>query len=247
MNQNKTTTEQPVQLNQLTDRSTGIHLTPAIYFISGIDTDIGKTYATAWLAQQLIQQDKRVITQKLVQTGCDGMAEDILRHRHLTQMPLTPEDQQGLTAPVVLPYPCSPHLASQLCNTPIDLDSITAATEQLASRYPVVLIEGAGGLMVPLGSQTLCIDYLQQQGYPVILVTSGRLGSLNHTLLSLLALQQYQIELYALVFNAIHDHRDSLIANDSRRYLHNYLKQHFPNAHWWQMPVMTAQDTDTKG
>jgi cobyric acid synthase len=72
----------------------------------------------------------------------------------------------------------------------VDGDVVSdTATQELAAQYEIVLVEGAGGLMVPLTENLLTIDYIQQQAYPVILVTSGRLGSINHTLLSFAALK----------------------------------------------------------
>lgn len=205
-----------------------------IYFISGIDTDIGKTIATGFLAKQLLDQGVNIITQKLVQTGNHGFSEDIAKHR-LMMAKHFPEDKNGLTAPQIFSYPASPHLATKLDNKVLDLIAIESATEQLAEKYDVVLLEGAGGLMVPLTKSLLTIDYLKEKQYPVILVTSGRLGSINHTLLSLFALQQYGLFLHTLVFNAVHDSKDQIIAQDTRQYLQQYLAQHFPQSAWIEL------------
>lgn len=88
--------------------------------VSGIDTDIGKSVATGLMARSLSLLGYSVITQKLVQTGCRGVAEDILRHRQLMGVDLLPEDQSGLTCPYVFSKPCSPHLAAELEGTVID-------------------------------------------------------------------------------------------------------------------------------
>ncbi|TXJ08999.1 MAG: ATP-dependent dethiobiotin synthetase BioD [Acinetobacter sp.] len=205
-----------------------------IYFISGIDTDIGKTVATGVLARQLLDDGVNVITQKLVQTGNEDFSEDIARHRQIMNKCFL-EDEQGLTAPQVFSYPASPHLAARLKQKTLDLTKIQQATEQLAENYDVVLLEGAGGLCVPLTEDLLSIDYIQQQQYPVILVTSGRLGSINHTLLSLNTLKQYGVTLYAVVFNAIHDAKDQVIAYDTRAYLQRYLTKNFPQTQWIEL------------
>ena len=81
--------------------------------------------------------------------------------------------------PEIFSYPCSPHLASRIDGRPIDFDKIERATEELSRRYDVVLLEGAGGLMVPLTDELLTIDYIAQKGYPLLFVTSGKLGSIN--------------------------------------------------------------------
>lgn len=218
-------------------------LEKGIYFISGIDTDIGKTVGTGILARELMAQGRAVITQKMVQTGCEFLSEDIEEHRRwmgLAEDERFLEDKEGLTAPQIFAYPASPHLATKLENKSLDLALIEQATQVLAERYEVVLLEGAGGLMVPLTEELLCIDYVATKGYPSILVTSGRLGSINHTLLSLHALRQYQITLHGLIYNAHHDSEDSLIAMDTQRYLQDYLQKHFPAAQFYVVPGQKA-------
>ncbi len=85
-----------------------------IYFISGIDTNIGKSIATGWLAGQLLNQNVKVITQKLVQTGNKEYSEDIELHRKIMKIEMLPEDISKLTAPVIFSYPSSPHLAAKI-------------------------------------------------------------------------------------------------------------------------------------
>lgn len=213
-----------------------------VYFVSGIDTDIGKTVATGVLAKQLLQQGKSVITQKPVQTGCQNIADDIAVHRKIMGIPMQEADKQRLTMPEIFSYPASPHLAARLDGRTLDLDKIRAATQQLAAQYEIVLVEGAGGLMVPLTENLLTIDYIQQQAYPVILVSSGRLGSINHTLLSFSALKQYGIQLHSLIFNHIHDSKDETIACDTLEYLKGRLKDEFPEAKWQELAKTEVSD-----
>ena len=166
-----------------------------VFFVSGIDTNIGKSYATAYLAHLWNKQGCRTITQKFIQTGNpEGYSEDIELHRRLMGMEYLPEDEQGLTKPEIFSYPASPHLASRIDNRAIDFDKIKHATEVLSERYDAVLVEGAGGLMVPLTEDNLTIDYVQESGYPLVFVTSGRLGSINHTLLSFEAIERRGIK-----------------------------------------------------
>lgn len=214
-----------------------------IYVVTGIDTDIGKTIATGTLAKALQQQHRAVITQKMIQTGAHGHSPDIETHRHLMQINSDPPDLARLTAPIVLDYPASPHLAAQLSGQPVELDLIRQASHQLAEKYDVVLLEGAGGLMVPLQPQYLIIDYIAEQGYPVILVTSGRLGSINHTLLSLLAIRHYGLRLFAVIYNQQDDALDPVISADTARYLRDHVQQHFLQAHWLTLPVLDQSAT----
>ena len=211
-----------------------------IYFVSGIDTDAGKSYCTAWLALQFMAQGKRVITQKLVQTGNVGHSEDIDLHRRLMGTGYLPEDHEGLTMPEIYSYPCSPHLAARIDNRPINLERITAATRELAQRYDVVLVEGAGGLMVPLQENYLTIDYLKEQGYPLVFVTSGKLGSINHTLLSFEAIQRRNIAMSHLLYNLYPPVEDTTIQEDTLSYLQHWLALHSPQTEFLQVPVMSS-------
>ena len=164
-----------------------------VLFISGIDTNVGKTVATGMIAKALAKAGKKVITQKMIQTGCEHVSEDIEAHRQIQGIPFTDEDTRGLTCPYIFTYPCSPHMAAAKDGKCIDLDTITQATRRLRETYEYVLLEGAGGLMVPNDMESLTIDYVKEQAYPLILVTSGKLGSINHTLLSLYACERYGI------------------------------------------------------
>lgn len=208
-----------------------------IYFVSGIDTDIGKSYATGWLAKTYQDQGQRVITQKFVQTGCDtDISEDIVRHRQLMGCGFFPEDDNRLTMPEMFTYPCSPHMAAVIDQREIDFGKIERATKILDERYDVVLLEGAGGLMVPLTERYLTIDYIQDHAYPLILVTSGKLGSINQTLLSLEAIQRRNIPLKALIYNA-YPMIDARIEAETATYLKTVLCRDFPLADFLHLPI----------
>ena len=209
-----------------------------VYFISGIDTGIGKTYTTGYLAKLWNGQGQKTITQKLIQTGNTDISEDIEQHREIMGMGWFPEDQSKLTMPEIFTYPASPHLATQIDGREIDFQKIADATQQLAEKYDLVLLEGAGGLMVPLTTDLLTIDYIAEKKFSVILVSSGRLGSINHTLLSLEALKIRGLELYALAYNLNDELQDALISQDTAAYLKAYLAQHFPKALWIDIPVL---------
>lgn len=206
--------------------------------ISGVDTDAGKSIATGWWAKQLMAAGKRVITQKLVQTGNTELSEDILRHREMMGIPLLPEDETRLTMPEIYSYPCSPHLAAKIDQRPLDLDKITAATAELNARYDEVLLECAGGLMVPLTEDLLTIDYLQAQGHPIIFVTGGVLGSISHTLLAFEALKHRHLRLSRIIYNRFPGRNDLIIDNESCDFLRRKAAQLFPEAEWLELPVL---------
>ncbi|MDJ0624134.1 MAG: dethiobiotin synthase [Desulfocapsaceae bacterium] len=193
-----------------------------IICITGIDTDIGKSIVTGLLAKFLVQQGYRVITQKICQTGCTGVSEDILLHRKIMGIELTEADTSGLTCPYIFPEPCSPHLAAALEQQTIDLSYVTACTRRLAANYDIVLLEGVGGLMVPLTPQVILIDYLKKFDYKHVLVSSGRLGSINHTLSALEILKNREISLLGIAYNLFGETAE-VITKDTRKVLKKYL------------------------
>ncbi len=211
-----------------------------VYFVSGIDTDAGKSYCTAYLAKKLNEQGIKTITQKFIQTGNVGRSEDIELHRKIMGCGMLPEDLDFTTAPEIFSYPASPLLASQIDGRSIDFDKINACTDRLAEKYDAVLLEGAGGLMVPLTENMLTIDFIKQSGYPLIFVTSGKLGSVSHTLLSLEAVAARQIPLHSVMYNNYPENPDKTILNDTRIYLQKYVAENFPQTQWLEVPVMSG-------
>ncbi len=197
-----------------------------VIFISGIDTNVGKTIATGILAKQLMAQGFSVITQKMIQTGCRKIAEDLLVHRKIQDIALTEDDFNGITCPYLFEYPCSPHLAARREECVIEAKKIEKSTALLAEKYDYVLLEGAGGLMVPYNEYETILDYVQTQNYPLVLVTSGKLGSINHTLLSLEACKTRNIQVLRVLYNRYPEY-DPIISEETQFYLKNYLTRHF--------------------
>lgn len=202
---------------------------PSALFITGIDTDAGKSYATGWLANYINSHGGNAMTMKFVQTGNVDFSEDIEVHRRIMGIDPVEADLQHLTAPEIFSYPCSPDLAARIDGREIDFDKIDAAVTKLSEQYSTILIEGAGGLMVPLRGEYLTIDYIHEHRLPVVLVTNGSLGSISHTLLALSAIKQYGIDLWALIYNSYFDY-DKIITEDTRNYIKGWLENHFPEA-----------------
>ncbi len=201
-----------------------------IIFVSGTDTDAGKSYATGWLAAQIAREGDTVATMKFVQTGNVGRSEDIEIHRRLMGVDSIPEDELGITAPEIYSYPASPSLAAKIDGRPVDLRKIENCMERLAGAYDTLLVEGAGGLMVPLDYEgTLTIDFPLANNLPVALVTNGKLGSINHTILAIEAIRARGMRLHSLLYNTHFDY-DPVIAADSLEYMKMYVGKYFPDA-----------------
>ena len=176
-------------------------LTGRVYFVSGIDTGIGKTVVTGLMARSLRARGVDAITVKMVQTGNDGFSEDLDAHRAMCGLGRLPEDEQGLTAPQIFRFPSSPLLAARLEGRAVDLARIAVAVKTCAANREVVLVESAGGLCVPLTDEMQSVDFAAAQGWPLVLVTCGRLGSVNHTILSLEAAKARGMAVAGVVYN----------------------------------------------
>lgn len=206
-------------------------------FVTGIDTDAGKSYATGWLANQIAATGRSVMTQKFVQTGNEGRSEDIELHRRIMHRDVAAEEY-ALTAPMIFTYPSSPHLAARVDGREVDIKAIDEARKTLEERYDTLLVEGAGGMMVPLTERYLTIDYITDRRLDVALVTNAKLGSISHTLLALEAIERRGLNLRYLLYNT-HFDTDPVIAPETRSYIRNYVAEHFPAAEWLDVPSIT--------
>ena len=117
-----------------------------VFFVSGIDTGVGKTRTTGLMARSLTAAGRDVITVKFVQTGNDGFSEDIAVHRAICGGVRFPEDDAGLTAPQIFRFPSSPLLAAAMEDRVVDVPAITDAVRRCAASHEIVLVESAGGL-----------------------------------------------------------------------------------------------------
>lgn len=206
-------------------------------FVTGIDTDAGKSYATGWLANQIAATGRSVMTQKFVQTGNEGRSEDIELHRRIMHRDMAAEEY-ALTAPMIFTYPSSPHLAARVDGREVDIKAIDEARKTLEERYDTLLVEGAGGMMVPLTERYLTIDYITDRRLDVALVSNAKLGSISHTLLALEAIERRGLNLRYLLYNT-HFDTDPVIAPETRSYIRNYVAEHFPSAEWLDVPSIT--------
>ena len=193
------------------------------FFITGIDTDIGKSIVVGLLARFLRFAKVNYISAKLVQTGCQDIAEDIITHRKIEGIDLLPEDLAKETCPYIFKFPASPHLASEMEGRLIDPQHIAECVNKLAKSYDCILLEGAGGLMVPLTRNLLTADFVAGQKYSLIVVSSTRLGSINHTLLTLEAALSRNITIAGVVYNE-YPLENPAIAEDSKIIISDWLK-----------------------
>ncbi len=173
-------------------------------FVTGTDTDVGKTLVSAALLHTLAQRHARVVGMKpvaagLVQQGDTWVSEDALALRAASTVTVPPE----LDNPVALPDALSPHLAAARAGRRIDVSELHAAQRALRALADVVLVEGAGGWRVPLNEHETLADLAIAMAAPVVLVVGLRLGCLNHALLTAEAIRADGLVLAGWVANTI--------------------------------------------
>jgi len=174
-------------------------------FITGTGTGVGKTVVTAAILRAARGAGIDAVPFKPVQTGAadgpDGLrspdVEFCLAAAGLKARP----DEAALMAPVLYKPACSPHLAARIEDRPVDLDSICSCAAALLARHDALVVEGAGGVMVPLNESRTMLDLMAMLGMPVLVVAANALGAINHTLLALAALRAAGIEVLGVVFN----------------------------------------------
>ncbi len=191
------------------------------YFVTGTDTEIGKTAVTAGLTCLAARFGLRSLAVKPVSAGQDFVAdrwvnEDVLRLRSASSIQLS-DAQAG---PLQWRMPCAPHIAATLEGKTIDRESLLADVRQTLNLADVAFVEGIGGFQVPLTDTWDTADLAVDLGYPVILVVGLRLGCLNHALLTAAALRSRGLHLAAWVANAVdpamHHVEENLAALSSR-------------------------------
>ncbi len=173
------------------------------FFITGTDTGVGKTVVTALLASMLSKRGLQVGVMKPVETGCPREGG-----RLVPQDSLFLRQVSGCTAPqeLVTPYtfaePLAPAIAAELAGSIIEMKHIRKCYEQLLAEHDIVLVEGAGGLLVPLTAQLCMHDLAVELNLPLLVVACNRLGAINHTLLTVTVARE-RSQVLGIVLNHI--------------------------------------------
>ena len=186
-----------------------------IIFISGTGTHVGKTFITGALSYEIQLKNKTVITQKWVQSGSKKY-DDIKEHLKAQDKSLSDVDTYlKAMCPYQFELASSPHLAARKENKEISIERCLISSQSLSHVADILLIEGSGGLMVPLNSKKTYIDCLEETQFPTVVVAENSLGSINHTLLSIEALKVRQIPIIGVIFTQIKPDEDPLILEDN--------------------------------
>ena len=165
-------------------------------FITGTGTEIGKTVIAGGLAASLKQAGADVGVMKPISTGDTADAQFL---KHAARV----DDELSLINPIYLQYPLAPSVAARIENKKINLSSIEDAFAELQQRHDVVIVEGVGGIAVPIRDDFLVVQLIKQLKLPIFIVATAGLGTLNHTLLTVRFAQQFNIPIAGIVLNSV--------------------------------------------
>lgn len=208
-------------------------MTAALYkpvpglFVTGTDTEVGKTYVTARIARDLRARGHRVGVYKPVASGCVRTGDELvsLDAKTLWEAAGRPGRLEAV-CPQRFAAPLAPHLAARQEGRRIDSAPLRTGLEYWQACSDVVLVEGVGGLMCPLGDGEYVADLARDLGYPLVIVTRNALGTVNHTLLTLLAARLFRdgLPLAGLVLNTL----PCLVDDPSRATNRQEIEAHCP-------------------
>ena len=174
------------------------------YFISGTDTDVGKTYTTVKLLRQWQAEGLSVAAMKPVASGCVLTAEGELINDDVQRLvAVTGQTDLALMSPYRFQPPISPHLAARQAGVVVSIERIVNNCQQLRAQVQRVAVEGAGGWLAPLSDSLSMEDLACALGLPVILVVGVRLGCISHALLSARAIRAAGLPLAGWVANCL--------------------------------------------
>jgi dethiobiotin synthetase len=175
------------------------------YFVIGTDTNVGKTYVASALVKHFAAQGLKTVGMKPVASGCELNEKSELINEDVTALISASNINADLD--LINPYrfapAIAPHIAAKQAGVEIDLTVISRAYEKLKDLAEVVIVEGAGGLCVPLNHTQTLADLALQLNIPMILVVGMRLGCINHALLTVEAIQARGLKLAGWVANEI--------------------------------------------
>ena len=178
---------------------------PGGFFITGTDTDVGKTYVAGCIAHTLIQKGYQVIPRKPIASGCIKQTDGSLLSEDALFLQQSSQSNESLQT--ICPYQYEPPISPQ---TAIERAGLVISTKDLVNACQptsklkdgdFLLVEGAGGFYSPICSDVLNKDLAKKLGLPVVLVVKNQLGCINHTLLSLAAIEQAGLQTHSIIIN----------------------------------------------
>lgn len=211
-------------------------------FVTGTDTSVGKTYVCALLLEFLTNIGEQAGYQKWVATGVKADLPDDLAYcldaASISPMPELVEQQ----VPYCFRYAASPHLAAEMEERAVEPEIIIKKYHTLAAQYEWLIVEGVGGIMVPLRRDLLLADLLARLQPRTLVVARSGLGTLNHTLLTLEALRTRKIPVLGVIFTDRKEREDERLIEDNVQIIKEMGEVRVFGRLRWQQDIIKARN-----
>ena len=186
------------------------------FFITGTDTGVGKTHVACKLIADYVAQGYKVVGMKPVAAGCElvngeWVNEDVLKLEAASNV----QAPRELINPYSFKEAIAPHIAAKNAGVEIEIEKIVQAYHQLTSMADVVVVEGAGGFLVPLNDSQNMADLAAVLNIPIILVVGMKLGCINHSLLTVEAIKSRSFNLHGWVANQLDKNMPAFAENEA--------------------------------
>ena len=172
-------------------------------FITGTDTEVGKTVVSAGLALALRARGLKVGVMKPVATGCRGTDKRLVPSDAVYLFEAAENEYPSLTSPSRYRNPLAPNVAAVLERREVDLESIRKAYVELQKHYDFIIVEGIGGLLVPLAKDYFVSNLIREFHLPMVVVAKSGLGTINHCLLTVDAAIIRGFDIRGIIFNRV--------------------------------------------
>jgi len=182
------------------------------YFITGTDTGVGKTLVAGGIAALFKNKGTNVGVMKPIATGCKWVdnnlvSDDAVFLKSIAEV----EDEYALINPVNFEQPLAPSIAARLSNTKIDIEKVRTSYDILCERHDYMIVEGIGGLLVPIDEYYFVVDMAEEMELPVIVVCRPTLGTINHTLLTVSYARQHGLDVKGIIINESAENCDIVV------------------------------------
>lgn len=182
------------------------------YFITGTDTGVGKTIVAGGLAALYKNKGLDVGVMKPIATGCKRVDNTLISDDAIfLKRSAEVDDEYGLINPVCLEQPLAPTVAARLSNTKIDLEKIRMDYDSLCERHEYLIVEGIGGLLVPIDAYYFVVDLANEMELPLIIVCRPNLGTINHTLLTVSYAREHGLDVKGIIVNESVENCDDVV------------------------------------
>ncbi|MEC6795602.1 dethiobiotin synthase [Photobacterium sp. S4TG1] len=212
------------------------------YFVTGTDTDVGKTVCSCAILNAAQQKNIAIVGYKPIASGCEKTRQGL---RNSDALLLQQASPVSVTYDEVNPYgfyrPVSPHIAAAEESKAIKFDVLSQGLAHLKTKSDCVLIEGAGGWRVPVNNTDYLSSWVKQEQLPVILVVGVKLGCLNHALLTAEAILADGLPVVGWIANCIEPKTDNYTA------MITWLEQQLPGKKIAEIPYLSHDQTSNLG